>query len=165
MRLWAVATVAGAFLLPLALLAQHAAAPAPAHIAQTVTHTSATPSVAARVSSIPSTRVSSGTSPTSSHGFHGTGRTNDPRGTIAKDDKQPKPVSNAKPEKRGFFSLLRKRQHSQTDLRNRRKRNPSSASNSLAQDQTVVPPKRLGCRVVPVPNPGVPCNMLSPCCP
>ncbi len=167
MQLWNFALVTGAFLFPTALFAQHTAAAAPSHVSPTVTHVSSTPSAVPHVSSNPSTRISGATSPTGSRGLQATARTaRDPKATSAKDKEQPHSVASS--ERRGLFAFLRGRKPSPADLRNNCKHGRCETNNSIAKTQgaTLAPfEAHVGCTVVPVLNPAVPCNPFSPCCP
>jgi hypothetical protein len=153
---------------PVTLCAQHTASPAPAHVAPIVSHVS-TPAPSSHVTSTPTTRTPGATSPSSGHAI---ARANHvPKAPTVKNGEMAKSVTNTKPEKRGLFSLLRRRQPLQADLRTKCKKSQCSINHPIAQNQTVaaavpVPSEaRLGCNVVPVPDPAIPCNVLSPCCP
>ena len=184
MRFWGPAVVTGAFLFPFTLFAQHTAAPAPSHVAPThitpihvtptISHVSSVPSAVSHVSSNPSSRTSGAASPTAARGSHTTPKNaRDPKAATVKERELSKSVRNTRSEKRGSFSLLSKREPLQGDLRTKCKRGHCSTKDSVARNQSVSPAPadtapseaHLGCVVVALANPAVPCNVFSPCCP
>lgn len=171
MRFWAFALAVEAFLFPLALVAQHTAAPAGSHGSPAGSHASATASSGAHVSSIPSSHTHGAGSANGAQALHPpAGSTRSPKTTSVKDREMSKSVTKSKPERRGLFSFLRKRQPIQPDLQEKCKPGHCSTNNTIAPTQLVAPVPsqvhaRLGCTVVPGANPGIPCNPLAPCCP
>lgn len=168
MRFRGLAFTAAVFSLPLSAFAQHTAAPAP-HVTPTVSHISA-PSAAVHPASVPSVRMSG--APASAPRIRTSASTvHAPKGPIGRET--PRSATNAGPEKRSFFSLFRKRvphPESPKSKGSRCSTGPAAASGSSSVARNgMVPPSppeaRHGCTVVPVPTPGVPCNVLSPCCP
>jgi hypothetical protein len=156
MRLLSLVVAAVIFLTPLAVLAQHspAPAPAPAHVTSIASHTWSAPSVGAHSSSIATSRSTGATAHPGAQGSRPAKASHELTGT------------NSRPERASFFSFRHK---SKPD----RCRNGSCAtatpSRSLTSPVPAVTPvaseARRGCTLVAVPNSGIPCNMLSPCCP
>jgi hypothetical protein len=169
MRHWGLAVANAAFLAPLALFAQHTSPPAPSHASATVSHISSTPSAGIHGSGSASSRTHGAASSTGTPGSRTGARTTRASQASSVKDKEPtKSLVKSSSERHGLFSFLRRHQPVQADMRNKRKRGRVSASNSIAPTQraAVAPTEaRLGCTVVPVDKPGVPCNALSPCCP
>jgi membrane-bound lytic murein transglycosylase B len=143
-----------ALLAPTVLFAQHATMPSPppaSHVtAPSATHTGA---------SSPHVSAPHGTASTS----HSAAQTSHLASAKASEAQ----ISGAKPapEKRGWFSWLRKHEPVNPDSHKRGKERRNPGTNYVAQQ---FPPYNFyakhGCTVVPVSNPGVPCNPFAPCC-
>ena len=174
MRLWGLVVVTGGFLFPFSLLAQHAASPASSHVSPAVSHVSSGPSAGIRTSSIPSSRNLGATPANRAQGLHTYAQTaRAPKATSMKDKGLSQSVANSGSERRGLFSFLRRRGSVQAGLQSKCKHGRCSIDNAssatrVAATAEVAPGRseaRSGCTVVPIANPGVPCNVLAPCCP
>jgi hypothetical protein len=174
MRLWGLAAVTGVFLFPFALLAQHTAAPLPSHISPAVSHVSSGTSAGIHTSSVPSSRTLGATPATRAQGSHAHAQTaRDPKATGMKEKGVSQSDANSSSERRGLFSLLRKRvagQGSQSKCKHGRCSDNGTATARVAATAEGAPAPepfkaRLGCTVVAVNNPAVPCNPMAPCCP
>ncbi len=141
-----------------ALFAQHATTmPPPSAVNTTVTAphiTATTPAIHTSVSA--------------PHGIASTPHTVAQTPHIATVKTNETRISGAKPnpERHGLFSWFRKREPVGSDSQDRRKERRNSSPNYLALQ---IPPSTAhahhGCTIVPVSNPGIPCNPLAPCCP
>lgn len=164
MQFWRLVVVTGTFLLPSSLLAQHAVAPAPP-----VSHISSTPSAGIHSSSVPTSRTPGATSVAGGQGSHTAAQpAHDPKATSVKFEEVSHAASTSSSERRGLFSFLRKRGPIPSNSGNNCKNGQCSAKNSTPAANLVAPAHteaRLGCYVVPVNNPAIPCNSLTPCCP
>lgn len=174
MRLRGLAVVTGGILFPFILLAQHTVAPAPVpapvHVSPPVVHVPAAPSAGIHTSTIPPARTPGATPATgtqSSHTHAGTAR--DPQATRVRDKVASQSVANSSYERRGIFSLLRRHGPLQEGLQSNCKHGRCSSNGTSFAPVAVAevgPAKaRLGCTVVSVNDPAVPCNPLAPCCP
>jgi len=185
MRLWGLAVVTGGFLFPFALFAQHTAAPIPSHISPPVSHVPSGPSHASpavshvssgppagiHTSSVPSSR----TPATRAQGSHAHAQTaRDLKATGLKEKGASQSVASSSSERRGLFSLLRRRVPGQEGSQSKCKHGGCSdngtATARVAPTAEVAPAPepskaRSGCTVVAVNNPAVPCNLMAPCCP
>jgi hypothetical protein len=166
MRLPGFAAAAVVFLVPLAILAQHSAAPAPPTVIPIATHIPSAPSASIHSSSIFPPRNSEATARTGAQGSYPVARANhELNAPRTKDKILQESSSNSAAEKPGFFSFIRKRA-------NKCKNDscePSPPSASLISQvhavTPVAPEAYVSCLVVPFPNSAIPCNMHAPCCP
>jgi hypothetical protein len=175
MQLWGLAILTGGVLFPFALLAQHTAAPIPSHVSPAVSHVSSGPSARIHPSSGPSSRTLGGTPASRAQGSHTNAQTaRNQKATGVKETGVSQSVRNSSSERRGLFSLLRKRGPGQGGSQSRCKHgrcsNNGTATDRVAATAEIVPAPepsktRLGCTVVAVNNPAVPCNPMAPCCP
>lgn len=163
MRLLSLSAGTVIFLIPLAVFAQHSAAPT--IVSPISSHAAAAPATA-HSSSISPTRGSMTTSPTGTHGSRApevkhklnAARTDD--GTLSKSK------ADSRGQKPGFFSFLHKRPNKCDH--GACKAVPSNSA-TLVRPATTVSPfafeRPVGCKTVPVFNISVPCNVYAPCCP
>ena len=175
MRLGGLALIIGGAAFPFALLAQHAAAPIPSHVSPPVSHVSSGPSAGIHTSSTPSSRAPAATSATRAQASHAHVQTaRDPIATGVKEKGVPHSVAHPSPESRGLFSLFRRHGPGQEGSQSKCKHgrcsdNCTSTARVPATAKVAPAPEpskaRLGCRVVAVNNPTVPCNPMAPCCP
>jgi hypothetical protein len=145
MRIWGLAVLTGGFLFPLALFAQHlpTPTPSPAHVTAPVTHVSSPSSTGVRASSASQSRI--------------------PAASAA---------SSSNTQIRGPFSFLRRHEPISAASQSKCKDAHCSTNNTTAPTpmaHAAAHPApvaaNVGCRIVPVNNPAVPCNALAPCCP
>lgn len=168
MKLWSLALAAGT-LLPSALVAQHTVAPAPPVVAAVSHVSSPTPSASIHASSVPSSRTPGAPSLAGGQGTHTTSQpARDQQATSVKFDERSHAAAKSTFERRGLLSFLRKREPISSDSRNNCKNGSCLAKRTMPPVPSAAPARteaRIGCNVVPVNNPGVPCNPLAPCCP
>lgn len=164
MRLLDTVAAAILFLGPLTVLAQHAVAPTPAPSIPIASHTPSVIPPVTHSSSIP--HGPGTTSLTGAQGARAVALRSSSKldGSHANDRGSLKSSPNSQPQKVGVFSFL----HRQPG---KCKRGSCAAPpvNSLISQNYSFPPAeaegRLSCRVFPVANPAIPCNMFFPCCP
>lgn len=175
MRLWGLAVVTGGFLFPFVLLAQHTAAPIPSHVSPPVSHVTPGPSAGIHTSSVPSSRTLGATPATRAQGSNAHAQTaRDLKATGVREKGVSQSVASSSSERRGLFSLLRRRVPVQEGSQNKCKHGRCSdngiATARVTPTAEVAPAPepsraRSGCTVLAVNNPAVPCNPMAPCCP
>jgi hypothetical protein len=156
---------AAVFVVPVALFAQHStAAPTPSIAAPIAVHISSPPPpAAAGIHSFNTTPAHSpGVTSPAGTGIHELARTSSKvSGQRASDHGSSASSANSQSAKPGIFAFL----HRHKPI----KRNAGAPTPSTTLIHPAVAPlaseKNVGCTVVAVPNPGIPCNMYSPCCP
>jgi hypothetical protein len=162
MRFLGVAVVAASSLMPMTVIAQHT----PTSIPPTppvVDHVARATPVTVRTPVISASPAANAHAPSAPQALHSDTTTRRQRATIANLKPASTSVSNPDSEHRGFFSFLRKRvplQLGKTCKGPGRSAKPMTAATQL---QATAPSP--ACRVVPVTNPSIPCNVLAPCCP
>jgi hypothetical protein len=164
MRLLGLVAVPAVFLLPLSVFAQHSAAPASVPSIPIASHT---PAAISPVTHSPGIPHSPGTiSGTGAQGPRAVALRSSSKldGSHANDRSQLQPSTNSRPQKAGFLSFL----HWRPDKCRHGSCAPPPSSGLISQSYAFPPVDsevRVGCRVVPIANPAIPCNMFSPCCP
>jgi hypothetical protein len=163
MRRFRLAAAATVFLAPLAVFSQHSAPP-PSPAISMVSHVSP-PSAAIHSALVASPRTSTTTSQPSAQGFHVAAKTGHPMASARTNENIASQSGiKSQPEKTGLFSFLHRRQPNKC-THGVCAPNPSVNSESAVASAASAQQPELGCRVVPMPNLGVPCNMYAPCCP
>jgi hypothetical protein len=149
------------FLVPLAGFAQHSAAPAPAHVSATASHISSAPSAGVHTPGI--SRNPGAPSPSGGHAVaKASPKPNTPH---ANHKTLLEPSANSRAQNPGLFAFVHRGKH---DKCKHGCGVPSPSGTMISQADTVTPvasEAHVGCRILPVPNSGIPCNPFSPCCP
>jgi hypothetical protein len=158
------AAAAIVFLAPLAVFSQHSAPPPPPAVSM-VSHVSPPPPVI-HSAFVGSPRTSITTQQPSASGFHAAAKTNHPMARArANENTASQSGIKSQPERTGLFSFLHRRQPIKcTHGVCAPSPSTNSESRAVASAASAQQPE-LGCRVVPLPNFGTPCNMYAPCCP
>lgn len=164
MRLFGLVAAPAVFLLPLTVFAQHSAAPASVPSIPIASHTLSAISPVTHspvIAHSPGTTSGTGTQGPRAVALRSSSKLN---GSHADDRSLLKPSTNSRPQKAGFFSFIHRRPN-----KCRHGSCAASPSSSLITQSYAFPRMdsevRVGCRVVPIANPAIPCNMFSPCCP
>lgn len=148
-------------LTPLAVFAQHIAAPV--HVTPVTAHVASAPSPSIHSSGIPSSRSGGTTSRTGPQGSPVPKVKHALNTARADDGALSKSSADLRAQRPGFFSFLHKRpkcDHSACKVA------PPPAA-TLVRPASVVTPiafETTGCRIVPVLNISTPCNVYAPCC-
>ena len=107
MRPFGLVAAAVVFLVPLAVFAQHSAAPAPAHVSSMASHSSSAPSAGVHTPGI--SRTPEAPSPS---GGRALAKASPKLNTLHANDKTlPGPSANSRPEKPGLFAFIHRGKH------------------------------------------------------
>jgi hypothetical protein len=167
MRLFGLVAVAAVFPLSVAVSAQHVVASAPVHTSASVSHiSSASPAAAHSPSNVQAH------SPTTSHaggpGLHPIAKRTREKSTSRENDKNvPKSERSAKPKSSDLSSLIHRIKRDKCKHGSCAP-TPAPSVSLISQNRLIdpmAPQAHFGCTVVPVTNPGIPCNVYAPCCP
>jgi hypothetical protein len=163
MRRLGLAAAAIVFLAPLTVFSQHSAPP-PSPAISMVSHVSP-PSPAIHSAFAASPRTSVAAQQPSAQGFLAVVKTSHQVAGVRANEKIVS-QSGAKSQagNPGLFSFLHRPQPNKC-THGVCAPNPSVNSKSAVASAASAQQPELGCRVVPLPNFGVPCNMYAPCCP
>ena len=163
MRLLSLGAGTVIFLVPLAVFAQHSAAPV--HVTPISSHITS-PSASVHSSGISSSRSGGTISRTGPQGSPAPKGKHELNTARADDSNLSKSSSDSLAQKPGVFSFLHKRPNRCTHGACKAAPSPSKTLFRPAPAITPIAFERpVGCTIVPVFNPGIPCNPYAPCCP
>jgi hypothetical protein len=159
MRLLSLIAAGTVFVAPASLFAQRPAAPPPTITTPIAVHIS--PPTSTGIHSFNPSPAHSPvvTSLTGTQAQHAAARTDFKSGAQrSSDNRLSTSAANSQPAKLGLFAFLHRRKHIPVA--------PTPATSLLQPSATPLALEtHVGCRVIPVPNPAIPCNIYSPCCP
>jgi hypothetical protein len=165
MRLLSLGAGTVIFLVPVAVFAQHSATPV--HVTPVTSHVASAPSASIHSSASSSTRSGGTTSRTGPQGSPAPKGKHELSTARADDSNLSTSSSDSRAQKPGVFSFLHKRPNK--CAHGACKAPPSPSTTLVPPAAPAVTPfafeRHVSCTIVPVFNPGIPCNSYAPCCP